>query len=239
MKDQETQNKNKNLKSGSMPFSFRTIRDFDEHIQRSIEGYDILECLIIPLASNFIKESSYIVDYGCSSGRMINNIAIRHPEARFFGFDITSHNFLEAKHLVPNVRLIRKDVLHLDEEYTHYISLNLFIFTLQFMEYSDRIAVLKQAYDSLEPGGAIFVAEKVYCNSSKMQDYFQFSHYDRKRLSFSAEEILNKQKDLRKIMRPLYEDDLINLFNDAGFKMRNIELFWASYNFRAYCLIKD
>ena len=221
-------------------FSFDTIKDFDEHIERSIEGYDVLERLIIPLASNFITPDSTVLDYGCSSGRMLNELAIRHEDSHFLGADITDHNFLPENELCKNVKLLKTDItdLYFYSLFCGRPTLGLMIFTLQFLSREKRLEVLTKAYEQLEEGGALIVAEKVYCESPKMQDYFQFAHYDRKRLSFSPEEILNKQRDLRQIMKPLYQHELYCLFNDAGFDFTNVEPIWASYNFRAFCLIK-
>lgn len=226
--------------SRSTKFSFDTIKDFDEHIENSIEGYNVLERLIIPLASNFITPQSMIVDYGCSSGRMLNNLAIRNPEAYFYGADITDHNFLKTPELHSAVKLLKTDITD-GRFYSLFCgrpTFGLMIFTLQFLPRKKRLKVLTRAYEELEDGGALIIAEKVYCNSSKMQDYFQFAHYDRKRLAFTEKEILSKQKDLRQIMKPLTHRELISLFTDAGFEYLNIEPMWASYNFRAFCLIK-
>ena len=55
-------------------FSFDTVKDFDNHINNSIKGYDLLDYLILNLCSFFTKEETIVIDLGCTTGRLIDKI---------------------------------------------------------------------------------------------------------------------------------------------------------------------
>jgi len=221
------------------PFSFNTIDNFDSHIEKSIMGYNNLQELIINLSANFIRNNSKVVDLGCSTGRLIEDVSLRHKnkDTAFFGYDISNNLLPESR---PNDRMyfIDEDITDSQFEVGTGVDLIYLIFTLQFLDARDRDMLLLKIYMSLNWGGALIIAEKVYCKSGKAQEFFTFANYDIKGLSFKAEEILKKQKDLRPIMNPQYEDDLIRSFTNAGFQFKNIELFWGSLQFKAWILIK-
>lgn len=61
---------------------------------------------------------------------------------------------------------------------------------------------------------------------------FTFSNYENKRKTFTSDEILDKEKDLRSIMNPVTQQDNIELLKKAGFK--TIEPFFQSLNFKGY-----
>lgn len=219
----------------SNTFSFDTIEEFDKHIDRSIPGYSTLQELIFPLATNFLSEGSTVIDIGCSTGELLKQLSYRNKTANFVGYDI-SDNLLPTES-VERVDFFQEDVT--DEFFKIQPNdLTLSIFTLQFLPKEKRQTLLWKIYKSLKPGGGFIIAEKLYCKDSKMQDYFQFSHYDMKRLVFSPDEILEKQRDLRRIMKPWGIDEFVNNIREAGFDLEKTELFWASFNFRAWVLIK-
>ena len=218
------------------PFSFDTIKDFDGHIAASIIGYENLQNLIIPLASNYIVPGCTVLDIGCSSARMIFELNLRYSDAYYLGYDTAIQNLVDPRmYEYPNVKLYEKDVTTLSPIPDY--KFGLMLFTFQFLPPEKRDDFLKRLLSSLLPGGALIVAEKVYCSSAKIQDHFQFAHYDLKRLNFTSDQILQKQRDIRPLMKPLSESELTSRF-DLLFEDMRYELFWASYNFRAWVITK-
>jgi hypothetical protein len=63
-----------------------------------------------------------------------------------------------------------------------------------------------------------------------------FSHYDYKLKTFNAKEILDKEKDLRRLMRLNTTRENMELADKAGFKEKQI--FWKFYNFECWLLVK-
>lgn len=215
-------------------FSFNTIDNFDSHIEQSIMGYDNLQDIILSLSSNFIKNNSAVIDIGCSTGALLKRVLNYHKEQnpRLIGYDNSA--------LLPACG----DILFVDDDVTSDswspsgFDLAYSIFTLQFLNPQKRQRLLSKIFMGLNWGGALIVAEKTYCKRGKAQDFFTFAHYDMKARSFKAQEIFDKQRDLRPIMHPQYESNLIAEFKTAGFKAKNIELIWGTLQFKAWLLIK-
>jgi len=216
-------------------FSFETIKEFDNHLESSVMGYNNLNDLIMPIASYFVTPESNTYDIGCSTGRLLKELSYRHAKttASFIGYDISDN--LLPKNEGGAVSFFNRDVTETSLTFFN-TNLILSIFTLQFIEQAKRQALVRKIYNSLSPGGAFIVAEKIYLSNGKIQDIFTFSHYDLKRLSFSSKDILDKQIVLRRIMKINSDEENLNMFHQAGF--RNIETFWTSLNFKAYLCIK-
>lgn len=209
-------------------FSFDTINDFDSHINLSIPGYSNLLNHIICISSYFLKEGTTMYDFGCSTGSLILELQKANKvNVNYIGVD-KSENMSKNNDFILNENLVN----FLPKP--HIFST--LIFTLQFIEISERLAILKSIYNSLSPGGALIVSEKVFINHGFTQDILSFTYYDFKIKSFTSEEILLKQRDLRRIMTPLSEEENIALFKKAGFSL--ITPFWQSLQFKAWLLLK-
>lgn len=206
-------------------FSFETIQNFDNHINNSIKGYDLLDYLILNISSFFIKENTTVIDLGCTSGRLLNKIN-KEYNVDCIGYDIVDSNFIDT-----NCNLIKEDITK-DSFEIKKTNLIISVFTLQFIDISKRLNLLKKVYNSLNVNGAFIFCEKEICSDGVIQEVFTFANYTNKRKNFSEKEILDKEVSLRKIMNSLNTLDNINLLNSAGFK--NIESFFQSLNFKGY-----
>ena len=205
-------------------FDFSTIQDFDNHISKSILGYDVLHSLIVNISSFFIKTGVVPVDLGCTSGKLIKILEQQYG-CKCIGFDITDAQF-EA-----GFDLRKQDITAIDFEIPQ-TNIIYSIFTLQFIDYSHRLTLLKKIHASLYKNGAFVFCEKEICSNGVIQEVFTFSNYQNKQKAFSPGEILKKEIDLRSIMNPLETSDNMELLREAGFKV--IEPFFQSLNFKGY-----
>jgi tRNA (cmo5U34)-methyltransferase len=205
-------------------FDFSTIKDFDSHISKSIHGYDVLHSLIINISSFFIKKGVIPIDLGCTSGLLIRELETRY-NCKCIGYDITRHNFLNGLDL--RVQDITDQNFIIPES-----NLIFCIFTLQFIDLKYRFDILKKIYQSLYKNGAFIFCEKELISNGAIQEIFTFANYNNKRQFFTADEILDKEIDLRNIMNPVESKDNINLLKSVGFK--TIEPFFQSLNFKGY-----
>lgn len=205
-------------------FSFDTIENFDDHIDRSIPNYDILSSMVRSVGGYFFVSGENIYDLGCSTGKLLKSIDTDCPK---IGYDIAS--------LLPQDDGFYPVDLNGDFEIKN-ACLVYSIFTMQFLKPSRRLNYLKTIYDGLNDGGALIISEKVYRSSGKIQEIMSFSYYDYKLKSFSPEEILSKEADLRYIMKPMNDNDLTRLIIDAGFK--DVDILWQSFNFKCLIAIK-
>jgi tRNA (cmo5U34)-methyltransferase len=212
----------------STNFSFDTIENFDEHISQSIPNYHTLTEAICDLSSYFMIEDTQVIDLGCSTGKLLERLPHRGKKV---GIDISS-NLLPESH--DDTLYVRKDLRALN----HFgkSSLILSIFTLQFLPYEDRASILDNIYESLVEGGAFIWAEKVHEEEGELERVINGAHYDFKRKAFTAEQILDKERDLRPIMKVNSSMRNQVLAQNAGFTVGT--MFWKFFNFEAWLYIK-
>lgn len=214
--------------SSTKPFSFDTIDDFDDHISKSIPNYHLLSSAICDLSTFFVQENTSVIDLGCSTGKLLENIPFQGQK---IGLDI-SKNLLPDSH--DNVEYRHSDLTELKT--LPPSSLVLSVFTLQFIPIECRIKIMKTVYDSLVPNGAFIWAEKVYEFDGLYERIFSNAYYDFKRQKFSTEEIMDKERDLRKIMKPQPTFENQHMAVKAGFL--DGAMFWKFYDFEAWVYIK-
>jgi tRNA (cmo5U34)-methyltransferase len=205
-------------------FDFNTIKDFDEHILKSIPNYDVLISSIKSISEYFFVDDTSIYDLGCSTGKLLKSINGNYNK---IGYDIATllpqgEGFVEADLNKPF------DVQNACMVYS--------IFTMQFLNPSKRLQYLKTIYDGLIKGGALIICEKVYQEHGKIQEIISFSHYDYKLKHFTSDEIISKEKDLRFIMKPCLNEELTQILKEAGFSM--VCDFWQMFNFKGVIAIK-
>ena len=214
--------------SSTEPFSFDTIENFDDHIAQSIPNYHTLSEAICNLSSYFMIEDTQVIDLGCSTGKLLERLPYLGKK---IGIDIAD-NLLPESH--GQTLYVRKDLRALNN--LGKSSLILSIFTLQFIPYEDRPHILSTIYESLVEGGAFIWAEKVREESGELEQVLHGAHYDFKRKAFTAEQILNKERDLRPIMKVNSSTRNQILAENAGFTVGT--MFWKFFNFEAWVYIK-
>ena len=210
-------------------FSFNSVKNFDAHIAKSIPNYDLLFDSIVSLAPYFLYPQSTIIDLGCSTGKLLEAIPY---EGRKIGYDL-SENLLPSSHRLTTYSL--RDITRI----TQFVdaTLVLSIFTLQFIDRSKRQELLNKIYASLVDGGAFIWAEKVHADTAYWEQTLTSAHYDYKQKSFTAQEILNKERDLRTMMRLQTSQESQDMAWKAGF--RNSALLWKFFNFECYVYVKE
>jgi len=210
-------------------FSFNTIDDFDDHINKSIPNYNILFDSIKSISEYFFVDNTNVYDLGCSTGKLLNSIDTKCFK---FGYDIA--NLLPLNGGSHNTQFENVD---LNKNFDLFDACMVYsIFTMQFLHPMVREKYLNTIYQGLNKGGGFILCEKVYQDSGKMQEIFSFSHYDYKHKHFSSTDIYNKEKDLRHIMKPCIESDLMDMLNKVGFS--HVSTFWQMFNFKGILAIK-
>jgi len=222
-------------------FTFaHTEEGFDAHIDNSIRGYATLHDDIVKMSRYFVEDETSVIDIGCSTGK---TLAAMYDQNKDFARDVQYRGIDYAEGFVghmdkrmidyPSLWLTQEDVRSFQFENASLVTS---LFTLQFMPRKDRQDVLDRIYDGLNPGGAFIFTEKTYSCNSKVQDMLTFMHYDHKRESFSAEEIMNKEKTLRNMLRPNTWSELSSMLESAGFQ--SVQTFWQNHLFVGAIAIK-
>ena len=224
-------------------FSFaKYAAAFDRHITTSIRGYDGLRSDCVSFSQYFIQDKSTVLDIGCSSGELLREVRDhnqkRHPSVRYVGLDIeTKFKDQWKQRRAPNVTFKQCDVRTFKD--MKNLSVVYSLYTLQFLPEKDRLALVKRIYQGLVEGGALILAEKVLAKNAKIQDMLAFTYYDFKRKTFSAAEILDKEKSIRDQMRLWSEYKIFEMLRSAGFKSINMQLFWRNHLFIGIMAMKS
>ena len=215
-------------------FSFDTIENFDNHIATHIRNYDGLQDLILYLADSFILTGKRVYDIGCSTGKLIRRLDTKYADRRaeYIGIDINynfSKDFVDSDTVKFNKADVTKGYNYTDA------SLIISLFTLQFIDPKDRLRVLDSIAESLDTGYGFILAEKTYPDSAFAYKVLEGGSTDYKLERTPAEEVIEKEKAIRDIMRP-FEEEL--LLSELKKRFRSVTVIWSSFNFRSYLCIK-
>ena len=214
-------------------FTFATSKEgFDNHIDKSVRGYSNLWSDILSLSKYFVEDNTNVVDIGCSTGKLLKGMIEQNqkhiPKAKYMGIEIEEDfygDYVFDEQKFDNLRYHKGDVRSFE---FNNCSLVTSIFTLQFMPPKDREEVIKKVYDGLNKGGAFIFSEKTFSCNPRIQDMMTFTYYDYKRKNFTDKEILDKEVQLRHMMKPNTKTELYDMFTNAGFEVHN---FWQNFNF--------
>ena len=212
---------------------------FQNHISRSIPGYDDLLDQCRALSRRFVRTETRVIDIGCSTGHFIAGLAehnVKRSDVSFIGLDIESRFGETWKGFsLPNLRFLIEDIRYFSG-YSESSLVSSF-FTLQFLREGDRLPLLRRINDGLIEGGALIIAEKILANTSRLQDALTFPYYDFKIANgFTAEEVLNKERMLRGQMTTWKQVELEKALLVAGFP--EVQLIWCNFPFVAFLAIK-
>lgn len=103
------------------------------------------------------------------------------------------------------------------------------------MSPKDRQEVINKIYGGLNTGGAFIFSEKTFSCNPRIQDMMTFTFYDYKRKNFSDKEILDKEVQLRHMMKLNTKTELYGMLDNAGFEVHN---FWQNFNFMGAIALK-
>lgn len=211
------------LERSTWSFAGGVAQSFERHAEKSIPLYREGHKLIAGLSEFYCRENSLSYEFGCSTGLLTREIAKRHADksnCRFLGLDIEANMIEKAKvefskNPVGDCQFLEADIL------THSLEPSVFCvlyYTLHFLPVADRKKLLSRICESLLPGGALVVFEKVLAENARIQD-FQTRLYEDFKLEkgYKLEEIKQKSRSLNSVLQPLTRDENLELFNGAGF----------------------
>jgi tRNA (cmo5U34)-methyltransferase len=212
---------------------------FDNHIEKSIRGYNHLHDDVVNLSRYYVENWTNVVDIGCSTGKTIEAMAIQNENvarsATYVGVEVATgfKNDMENRFKVLQGRFPDTFFAFEFEDIRRYhfenCSLVTSLFTLQFMPPKDRECVIENIYNGLNEGGAFIFAEKTVADTGRFQDMFTFTYYDYKRKSFTEKDIMDKEVTLRNMLKPNTWSELTDMLYSAGFV--NVQPFWRNYLF--------
>jgi tRNA (cmo5U34)-methyltransferase len=222
-------------------FTFATREEgFDNHIDGSIRGYGDLWQDVVDISQYFVENNTSVVDIGCSTGKMLKSMIAQNtfaPDAIYEGIEIEEDfwkGFIADENQYENLTYYRGDVLNYDFRNCSYVTS---IFTLQFMSFKDRKEVVSKVHDGLLPGGAFVFAEKTMPENVRVHEIRTFTYYDFKRKTFTTEDIMDKERQLRHMTKPSTRQEIVDMCKAAGFKV--VDSFWQNHAFTGFIALKN
>jgi tRNA (cmo5U34)-methyltransferase len=216
---------------------------FDDMVARSVPYYDEVQRLQVDLAVEFLPErESLVYDLGCSTGTTLHLLS-SHPRcpkaARFVGLDNSPAMLDKARAKLASAggraQLLEADLnAGVDLRPCRIVFLN---WTLQFVRPLYRESLVRRIYEALEPGGALFLSEKVLLSSSFLNRLYieHYLQYKRSR-GYSDAEIQRKREALENVLVPYRLEENRLMLERAGFG--TIDPFFRWLNFACLLAVK-
>ncbi len=230
-------------KLASFSFDEQVASVFPDMIKRSIPGYSHILGMTGVIAKRYVPEGGRIYDLGASLGATTLSVAqqLEHlAEVEFITVD-TSAAMTErcAGILAENlpqrsITSLCGDIRNLEYQPCDLILLN---FTLQFLPPTDRQPLLNKLYQTLRPGGALIISEKIHFQDPRQAQILYELHHDFKRANgYSDMEISQKRTALEDVMLTDTPEEHQKRLLETGFSFASQ---WFQYlNFASFLAIK-
>ncbi|ALO35110.1 tRNA (cmo5U34)-methyltransferase [Colwellia sp. MT41] len=223
-------------------FDAQVVEVFPDMISRSVPGYNTIIDTIGRLSQQFVQENSNIYDLGCSLGAasLAMRKAITAKGCKIIGVDNSSDMVKRCKMHInafkgnTPVTIIEGNIQDMVIENASMVVLN---FTLQFIEKSQRQALLSKIAQGLKPGGLLVLSEKISAEDPAIDKVLIELHHNFKRDNgYSELEVAQKRSALEKVMLTDSLDVHKQRLAQAGFS--HSSLWFQCFNFTSLIAIK-
>lgn len=216
---------------------------FDDMLERSIPQYDVMRQACYALACKYAKRNTVIADIGCSRGEAISALVDRFgAHNRFVGLEISEPMIDAARARFQGlIDVSVVDIRHWDLRQRDYplsnVSVTLAILTVQFVPIEHRLRLLRNIYQSLNPGGALIMVEKVLGGTADIDAVMVDSYYELKAHNgYSQEQIERKRLSLEGVLVPVTAAWNEEMLRRTGFA--EVDCFWRWMNFAGWIAVK-
>jgi tRNA (cmo5U34)-methyltransferase len=227
------------LKNKSWSFDSSLANEFDNHINKSVPLYKDLHWLCLQVSDYFIRKDSTVYDLGCSTGKLLKRLSIRHlhkKKIKFIGLDIINKMIQHAKknNKRKNINFLKRDLIKTKLKKNDFI---ISFFTIQFIEQKNRQKLINKIFKSLNWGGAFFFAEKIRSSGARNQEMTNEIYKNWKLdQGFSLSEVNFKTESLKGVLDPFTHSGNVAMLKRAGFD--EINVISKYLNFEIYLAIK-
>lgn len=223
-------------------FDERVADVFPDMIQRSVPGYGTLIANIGIITGHFAQNDSDCYDLGCSLGAVTLSMRqhIKAESCRIIAIDNSVAMIERAERIMASDKnRVPVDLRYEDIKDTTVMNASVVVmnFTLQFIEPTQRDALIDKIYRGLKPGGVLIISEKLAFADNVSQQFHQELHLDFKRANgYSDLEISQKRNALENVLIPETAQAHFQRFKMAGFT--RIEQWFQCFNFASFIAIK-
>jgi tRNA (cmo5U34)-methyltransferase len=224
---------------GAFRFDAEVTRVFDDMINRSVPGYDLLVRMMALYADIFVTSASRVYDLGCSTGVMsrVINQQVEFDDIEIIAID-NSASMIEKCRASDSGHAINwqcSDILDAKIRNASMVVLNL---TLQFVTPLQRDELISRIYRGLNCGGVLVLTEKVKYEDENLQKTITELYQGFKKIQgYSDLEISQKRAALENVLIPDTPQQHAKRFRSAGFS----EVFdcFHCFNFVSYLARKS
>lgn len=223
-------------------FDAQVVEVFPDMISRSVPGYNTIIDTIGRLSQQFVQDNSNIYDLGCSLGAatLAMRKGITAKDCQIIGVDNSSDMVKRCKMHIDAfkgntpVTIVEGNIQDIEIENASMVVLN---FTLQFIEKSQRQALLTKIAQGLKPGGLLVLSEKISSDDQAIDKVLIELHHNFKRDNgYSELEVAQKRTALEKVMLTDSLDVHKERLAQAGFT--HSSLWFQCFNFTSLIAIK-
>lgn len=206
-------------------FDAAVADNFEAHISKSVPMYNEVQRLAVTLSDWFIEDGSSVYDIGCATGTTLAELHKRHlnkKSLKMVGIDNSAVMLARAKDNLngyneQRISLVCQNIM--DYSFDAPASVIYSLYTLQFINFSQRAELCKKIHSCLKDYGAFFLVEKIIESDYRVADVFTHLHWERKEeMGFKPAEIYNKAQSLRGVLKPLTLEKNLELLRGAGFR---------------------
>lgn len=211
---------------------------FDRHVALSVPEYDHIQKLIGKLSRFFLHDGAAVVDYGCATGRTIEEIAKENTGRRvkYIGVDESAPMCSKTRERLLGIG-VDFDVANVPILFappSKDTALLVAVYALQFMTIADRADALRMMAQTRKGTGLILV-EKTTPDEPGFAVPFSDIHHDEKLVSYSPEEVVGKAHSLRGVLRPMTMLDTESMLRETCWKPQR---FWQNLSFVGWVCTK-
>lgn len=215
---------------------------FTDMINRSVPGYQTMLGLLGVIAAKYAQPNTHIYDLGCSLGgaTLMLGQHVLAPGCKILAVDNAPAMIDKCRQNLSHhpkntpVETVCADINDLPISHASLAVLNL---TLQFIDTSLRLPLLKKIHAGLVPKGACFIAEKIQMPTDEAQTMtIELHHAFKKANGYSELEVAQKRTALENVLIPETLETHIERLGDAGFG--EIYPCFSCLNFAALLAIK-
>lgn len=229
--------------TGRWAFDEDVTAAFEDMLERSVPQHDVMRRAVFDLGSRFVMEKTAVVDLGCSRGEAMAPLVDRFgARCRFVGVECSEPMLAAARERFRGLidcGVVEVRAMDLRRDFPPVkASLVLSVLTLQFVPIEHRQGLVRRAFRSLVPGGAMILVEKVLGGDAEIDEVLREEYWALKRENgYTQDSIDRKRLSLEGVLVPVTAAWNEELLRAAGF--RSVDCFWAWMNFRGWLAIKE
>ena len=228
---------------GAWQFDQEVTTVFDDMLQRSIPQYNAMRLVTFEVGRRFVQPGTAIIDMGCSRGQALVPFVSQFGEANdYIGLEISEPMIEAARQNFayhPHGNRVTIQSADLRRDFPGVTSsVVLAVLTLQFTPIEYRQQIVRRVYESLAPGGAFILVEKVLGATAKIDDAFvELFHNIKRENGYSDSQIDRKRMSLEGVLVPVTAHWNEELLRQEGFT--SVDCFWRHLNFAGWVAVKS